>query len=292
MHGDPADVSPGHLVSYFGNRYLHHFERDLEEICDHGFDAVVHCVTEADREWGMKRIAEMFAMTRDAGLSCWADPWGLAHVFGGEAHSGYLARGGTVGADDTGLRALLYRWIDDVAAAGAEWLFWDEPDLGLGHGSDALVAFLHELADHGRERGLRNSVCLTSTVPNMPAFPKLAAIDSVDDIGTDPYYRLDVDETDPEPEDYVGVWADRVRATAARHGKTCHVWVQAFHIAEGREERIGRCIEAARARGAARIGVWGFRACEALDIRPARPDVAWRVVREAIRRRPHTLTAR
>jgi hypothetical protein len=283
MHGDPAGRGPTRLVAYFGNRYLHHFERDLEEICEHGFDAVVHCVTEADREWGMKRIAELFALTRDAGLSCWADPWGLAGVFGGEAHSGYRARGGTVGADDRGLRALLRRWIADVAAAGAEWLFWDEPHLGVGRGSDELVAFLHELADHGREHGLRNSVCLTSTVPNMVLFPKLAAIDSIDDIGTDPYYRLDVDETDPEPEDYVGVWAERLRATAARHGKTCHVWVQAFNIAAGREEQIARCVEVARARGAGRIGVWGFRACEALDIRPARPDVAWRVVGEAIR---------
>ena len=185
-----ADQGPRHLVSYFGNRYLHHFERDLDEMRAHGFDAVVHCVTEADREWGMRRIAEMFAMTRDAGLSCWADPWGVARVFGGEAHSGYLARGGTVGADDAGLRALLHNWIDDVAAAGAEWLFWDEPDLGAAGGEGALVPFLQDLCERARERGLRNSVCLTSTVPNIPAFPRLAALDSVDDIGTDPYYKL------------------------------------------------------------------------------------------------------
>src|SRR5438045_767847 len=76
-----------HLVAYFANRYLHHFARDLEEIRGHGFDGVVHCVTEADREWGMGRVAEMFALTREAGLECWADPWGVAGVFGGEAHS-------------------------------------------------------------------------------------------------------------------------------------------------------------------------------------------------------------
>ena len=29
--------------------------------------------------------------------------------------------------------------------------------------------------------------------------------------------------------------------------------------------------------------VWGFRACEALDIRPDRPELAWRVVGEALR---------
>src|SRR5690348_4848773 len=95
------------LVAYFGNRYLHHFERDLEEIRAHGFDTVVHCISEADLEWGMRRVAEMFSLTREAGLSCWADPWALAGVFGGEAHSGHLARGGGATLGDTGLGALV-----------------------------------------------------------------------------------------------------------------------------------------------------------------------------------------
>lgn len=271
-----------YLVSYFGNRYLDHFERDLEEIRDHGFDTVVHCVTEADREWGMKRIAEMFAMTREAGLSCWADPWGVAGVFGGEAHSGYVARGGTVGADDVGLRALVHNWIDDVAAAGAESVFWDEPNLGLGHVPGALVAFIGDVSAHARERGLMNSVCLTSTPPSVRALGKLAALESIDDVGTDPYYKLDLDHRDPDPEDYVGTWADTVREAADEHGKTSHLWVQAFHIADGAEHRIGRCIAVARAHGVDGIGVWGFRACEALDIRPSRAELAWRVVREAL----------
>jgi hypothetical protein len=282
--GDPA---PRHLVSYFANRHLDHLQRDLEEMREHGFDGVVHCITEADCQWGMRRIAEMFAMTREAGLSCWADPWGLAGVFGGEAHSDYLARGGSVSAGDPGLHALLHNWVDAVAAAGAEWVFWDEPDLGLGHGPDALVTFLGEATAHARERGLNNSVCLTSTVTNVRAFGALAALESVDDVGTDPYYKLELDHLDPDPEDYVGTWAAHVREVGDACGKTSHVWVQAFHIAAGLEHRIARCIAVARAHGVARIGVWGFRACDVLDIRPARPDVAWRVVGEAVRGGAH-----
>lgn len=271
-----------HLVSYFGNRYLDHFRRDLQEIRDHGFDTVVHCVTEADREWGMTRIAEMFAMTREAGLSCWADPWGVAGVFGGEAHSGYLARGGTVGAEDAGLRALLHNWIDAVATAGTECIFWDEPNLGPGHGPEALVPFIADVSAHARECGLESSVCLTATVPNVRALRQLAALESVDDIGIDPYYDLELDHRDPDPEDYVGRWADTVRDAADEHGKTSHLWVQAFNIAAGDEHRIGRCIAVAQARGVSGIAIWGFRACEALDIRPARAELAWRVVREAL----------
>ena len=35
-----AERPASRLVAYFGNRYLHHFERDLEEIREHGFDAI------------------------------------------------------------------------------------------------------------------------------------------------------------------------------------------------------------------------------------------------------------
>jgi hypothetical protein len=259
------------LVSYFGNRYLDHFERDLEEIRAHGFDTVVHCVTEADVEWGMSRVAEMFAMTKDAGLACWADPWGVAGVFGGEAHARSRAPG-----------AAVREWTDAVAAAGAEWLFWDEPDLGLG--PEELVAFLEEAAAHGRTHRLHNSVCLTSRERNVSAIHALAALDSIDDVGTDPYYERALGDLDPAPEDYVGAWADHVTEAAAAQGKTSHVWVQAFDVAGGNEQRIAQCLEVAHRHGADRIGVWGFRACEALDIRPDRPELAWRVVGEALRR--------
>jgi hypothetical protein len=280
------DAGPRRLVSYFANRYLDHFERDLAEIRAHGFDGIVHCVTEADREWGMSRIAEMFAMSREAGLACWADPWGVAGVFGGEAHSGFLARGGIVAPDAPGLRALIHNWIEDVADAGAEWVFWDEPDLGLGHSPATLLTFVGDITARARARGLKSSVCLTSTVSNRPAFGPLAALDGVDDIGTDPYYRLERDHQDPDPEDYVGTWADFVRDVAEEHGKTSHLWVQAFHIMEGHERQIERCIEVAHAHRVTRIGVWGFRACEALDIRPARSELAWSIVRDALRRCP------
>src|SRR3712207_7495008 len=49
--------------------------------------------------------------------------------------------------------------------------------------------------------------------------------------------------------------------TTLFRSKTAHLWVQAFHIADGAEHRIDRCIAVARARGVDGIGVWGFRAC-------------------------------
>lgn len=144
-----SDRSPRHLVSYFDNRYLDHFRRDLDEIVDHGFNGIVHCVTEADLEWRMGSVQELFAATKDAGLECWADPWGVGGVFGGEAHSGFLGRSPQAMQRASDGRVLphaclrhpdfvsfLEDWVRAVADAGAEVIFWDEPHLGRA-GEDA-----------------------------------------------------------------------------------------------------------------------------------------------------------
>ena len=133
-----------HLVAYHGNRYVDHFQRDLDEMAGHGFTGVVHCVTEADLEWGMGRVEQLFTLTRGAGMECWADPWGAGGVFGGEAHSGFLARhpdAHQVASDGRSLPhaclrhpeflAFMESWLEAVGSAGAEWVFWDEPHVGF-----------------------------------------------------------------------------------------------------------------------------------------------------------------
>lgn len=135
---------PRHLVSYFGNRYLDHFKRDLEEIVDHGFNGVVHCATEADMEWGSDRLGEIFRATIEAGLECWADPWGVGGVFGGEAHSGFLGRNPSALQRSSrgevlphaclrnpGFVRFVKDWIDTVASMGAQTVFWDEPHVAM-----------------------------------------------------------------------------------------------------------------------------------------------------------------
>src|SRR5439155_17044624 len=78
--GPPRGAPVRHLVAYHGNRYLDHFARDLDEIREWGFTGIVHCATETDLEWGVGRLADIFGMTAEAGLECWADPWGVGGV--------------------------------------------------------------------------------------------------------------------------------------------------------------------------------------------------------------------
>lgn len=272
-----------HGVSYFGNRYLDHFARDLEEMRAHGFDTVVHCVTEQDLEWGMERVAEIFAATRDAGMACWADPWGLARVFGGEAHSGFLASGGRPCMDDAAFQELLDRWSSAVVDAGADVVFWDEPNLdacGCCSGRmleflDARTTYVADLATaQGRDVG--NAVCLCSYERHEALFAQVAALQSVDDVGTDPYYTMPLGD-DYDPPSYVGRWAAVVRAAADAAGIDCHLWIQGFGLDADAEHVVSDAAAAARANGVQDLCFWSFRAAEVTSrIAPARPDAVWR----------------
>jgi hypothetical protein len=129
-------------ISYFANGWPHHFERDLEDILAHGCTYIVHCFSENELVFARKRTAQFFKMTREAGLGCWANPWAVMDLFGGEQFSAFVPRNPEAcqilstgqrapaacpSADET--RAAMKYWIDAAIEAGADTIFWDEPHL-------------------------------------------------------------------------------------------------------------------------------------------------------------------
>lgn len=127
-------------MSYFGCRKIAHIERELRELRASGWDYVVFTYTETDLLFYEGLIKEAFALARDLGLEVWADPWGVAGVFSGETASWFVSYSpGAWQVRDDGVpvphacpnapetREFMRRWIDAAAAAGAEWVLWDEP---------------------------------------------------------------------------------------------------------------------------------------------------------------------
>lgn len=140
-------------VSYFANGWPHHFERDLEDILAHHCSYIVHCFSENELILARKRNAQFFKMTRDAGLGCWANPWAVMGLFGGEQFSAFVPRNPDAcqilstgqrapaacpSAEET--KAAMKYWIDAAIDDGADTIFWDEPHLYLPDWDDLHFA--------------------------------------------------------------------------------------------------------------------------------------------------------
>jgi hypothetical protein len=112
----------------------------VDDLARRGFTGVLHTFSENDLHWYRDQMARIVAVSHDAGLEVQVGPWGLAHVFGGEAESLFAARNPTIGqvfADGTRtgagcpsnptLRAYVKEWAVAAVEAGADRVFWDEP---------------------------------------------------------------------------------------------------------------------------------------------------------------------
>ncbi|HET7092151.1 MAG TPA: hypothetical protein VFI22_01705 [Thermomicrobiales bacterium] len=149
-----AESGPIRLgVSYFGNRYPAHAERDLATMAAMGADDVVHVMSEADLRWNPGTIRQLVDLGRAHGLSSWLAPWGVGGVFGGEAASYAVGehpdacqhdnRGAPLPAlcpRQPAFWALLDAWLDAVVAAGADTVLWDEPHLAASGAPDGRWA--------------------------------------------------------------------------------------------------------------------------------------------------------
>jgi hypothetical protein len=251
-------------------------------------------------------------------------------------------------------RAFLRGWLEACAALGGEVLFWDEPHFYVGlwrgdlsgawacrcqvclslfrerHGGEMPVEFtrevrafressllelLSELCEYGREKGLRNALCLLPTNLAAHGFPRqeerlrgalerrlaaapagaleamlhfgvgdfdsAAAIEGLDVIGCDPYWQL----FGTEAEAFVRAYGGEAAEAARRHGRGLQLWVQAFSVPEGREEELRTGLRVAAEVGATHVAAWSFRATESMSqIRCARPEVVWGLLGEEFRR--------
>lgn len=127
-------------VAYFGNRILRHVAADMEDLASRGFTGVLHTFSENDLNYYRGTMADIVAVSHAAGLEVQVGPWGLGHVFGGEAESLFTAvhpelgqvfdGGRRVGAacfNQPAFREFVRSWADAAIDSGADRIFWDEP---------------------------------------------------------------------------------------------------------------------------------------------------------------------
>ncbi|NOY07793.1 MAG: hypothetical protein GXP33_02995 [Spirochaetes bacterium] len=127
-------------VSYFGNRYIDHFQKDLEEMKEHGCNAILHTFSENDLLFYYDTLAEMVELSHQAGFQVYIGSWGVGGIFGGEAFSRFVMKNPSscqvrldheaapaACMNNPAFRDFMRTWIDAAVSLGGDYLFWDEP---------------------------------------------------------------------------------------------------------------------------------------------------------------------
>lgn len=218
------------------------------------------------------------------------------------------------------VRAALREWTATAVALGAQVLFWDEPHFFIypENGPEApwacrcavcqaaftaryrrpmpttltaevrqfkeecLVEFLTVLCGEGKRLGVRNAMCYlpfehSSTFSD---WAKVAAIPTLDVIGTDPYWRPG--QTDVA--EHVGRAARRIAELARAHQKEGQLWILNFNIRRGEEGRIPEAIDAAVAAGLRNVAAWSYYGASYIALASDDPLRVWETLGAAYAR--------
>ena len=112
---------------------------------------------------------------------------------------------------------------------------------------------------------------------------RLCSIETIDDIGTDPYW-FSLKECEGNPYEFVYTNSKACVDVANRFGKKHNLWVQAYNAPRGREDEIITATEAIYDAGARTILAWGFHASESNDYRSQNPEKSWAMTVEGFKR--------
>jgi len=193
-------------------------------------------------------------------------------------------------------RKFMLEWIDAAIGIGADNIFWDEPHFYIYSESegckgwacrckvcqglfkkrfgsempvvmskevrlfkeDCLVDFLKFLCDYAKKKGVVNSMCYlpfenTSTFSD---WSKPAKINSLDIIGTDPYWRRG--QAAQQVIERVGSYSKKIADLAKTYKKEGQIWILNFGIKKGEEANIEVAIETAMKESIDNIAAWSY----------------------------------
>ena len=125
----------------------------------------------------------------------------------------------------------------------------------------------------------------TTRVQKMMELPidRLCGMETVEDIGTDPYW-FGRSDCVGNPYEFVYTNSKVCVDIANKYGKKSNIWVQAYNAPRGREDEIITATEAIYDAGARTILAWGFNASESNNYRSQNPVKSWQMTLEGFRR--------
>ncbi|GIP35283.1 hypothetical protein [Paenibacillus sp. J2TS4] len=147
----------------------------------------------------------------------------------------------------------------------------------------SIVDYFAEVTRYSKSKQMENIVCVMLGAEygiNLSTIHEIASLDSLDNIGSDPYWL----GSDADPYQLVYDSTKRNLEVCGQYGKSHNLWIQGYGTPAGREEEIILATDAAYDAGARTILVWGYRGSESNDYRAHHTDLTWKIIGDAMRR--------
>lgn len=320
--------------SYFGVRRLEHVRADLRRMREEGSTQVLHTWSEEDLSYYRDTMGGIVQASHEAGLSVYVNSWAVGRVFGGEANSELVAKNpGSCQILSTGepvaaicpnhpaFETYMDGWIDAVADAGADTVFWDEPHFFFRKGRDGewacrcnvcralfrdeygsdmpvsptaevkkfrqdrLLRLLARWTARVAARGRRNNVCVLPDIfdAGLPDWGSVAALPHLDELSSDPYW-FDDDPEEKVRADY-SLYAKRLVDLCADRGIEPQMWMKLYRIKRGTEHFAPLAARISFEAGIRNLMAWSWRASEWMSwLRSDDPEAAHRAMVDAFRK--------
>ena len=149
---------------------------------------------------------------------------------------------------------------------------------------DTIVDYFREVTAYSKRKGMYNAVCVMlgdSYGINLNTIDQIAGLDTLDNIGSDPYW---LGHEDVEPYSFVYEATKKNLKICDKFKKDHNIWIQCYGTPRGREEEIIYATDAAYDAGARTILAWGYHGSDANDYRARNPELTWKVTGDAMYR--------
>jgi hypothetical protein len=150
--------------------------------------------------------------------------------------------------------------------------------------TNTIVDYFREVTAYSKSKSMYNAVCVMlgdSIGINLETLDKIAGLDTLDNIGSDPYW---LGHKGVDPYKFVYDATKKNLNICNRFSKDHNIWIQCYGNPRGREEEIIYATDAAYDAGARTILAWGYHGSDANDYRAENPELTWKTTGDAMYR--------
>jgi hypothetical protein len=149
---------------------------------------------------------------------------------------------------------------------------------------NTILDYFRHVTAYSASKSIKNAVVVMlgeGIGINLSTIEEIAKIETMDNVGSDPYWY---GGRSAQPYPYVYKATQENLRVCKKYGKDHNLWIQGFAVPHGREEEMIQATDAAYDAGARTILVWGYRGSESNDYRAQKPELAWQIIGQAMRR--------